>query len=341
MKKPIKTVLIVGLGSIGRKHIDTIKKYFPEKNIILLRHKDCEKSDIIKLGIFKCLTSIENAIAENPQAAIVANPSPMHIEIAQKLANHGINLLIEKPISNSLKGVSELIKTCNDKKCILMTAYNLRFSPSLIYFREQLQEKIIGNVYSIRSEVGQYLPSWRPESDYSKGVSANAALGGGVLLELSHEIDYLRWIFGPFSWVISSISKQSDLDIDVEDSVNVIIRFNRSDESKVGVLASLNMDFLRHNSLRRCEVIGEKGTLVWDGVLEKVELFEKDCLEWNTIFSSKTNMSYTYKEEVKSFFDSIENGEDPYISGYDGLEVLSIIEAIKKSNTINSKVYLQ
>ena len=340
MRQTIKTVLVVGLGSIGRQHIEVIKKNFPEINIVLLRHKKCNKTNIDKLGLYKCVTSIEEAISTNPQAAIITNPATMHVEIAQKLANYGINLFIEKPISNSSKGIQALIDTCHKNKCILMTAYNLRFSPSLLEFKKQLQAKIIGNIYSVQSEIGQYLPSWRPNSDYRNGVSSNKSLGGGVLLELSHEIDYLRWIFGPVNWVISHISKQSDLDIDVEDSANIIMGFKGADSSDVEVIASLNMDFIRHDTSRRCTVIGEKGTLLWDGVSGKVEHFEKDGLGWNTIFSSKTDMGYTYKQEIKSFFNAIESCESPYISGYDGMIAVSIVEAIKKSSSINSIVYL-
>ena len=221
MRHTIKTVLVVGLGSIGRRHINIIKKNFPEKNIVVLRHEKCNKTDIDKLGLYKCVTSIDKAIATNPQAAIIANPATMHIEIAQKLANYGINLLIEKPISNSSEGIQALIDICHKKKCILMTAYNLRFSPSLLEFKKQLQAKKIGNIYSVRSEIGQYLPSWRPDSDYKDSVSANKSLGGGVLLETDERIEHetitisdvqnvalntelLEMIPAEFRWLISN-----------------------------------------------------------------------------------------------------------------------------------------
>jgi predicted dehydrogenase len=334
----IKTVLVVGLGSIGRRHIEIIKNLFPEINIVVLRHKRCDKGDIDKLGLYKCVTSFDEAVATNPQAAIIANPATMHIEVAGKLANHGINLLIEKPISDSSKGIQALIDTCRQNNCILMTAYNLRFLPSLIEFKKQLQAKRIGNIYSVRSEIGQYLPSWRPDSDYRNGVSANKSLGGGVLLELSHEIDYLRWIFGSVNWVKSHFSKQSDLDIDVEDSANIIFGFKGIDGGEL--TGSLNMDFIRHDMTRKCFVIGEKGTLLWDGIFGRVEYFAKDDNDWRTIFSSKPNRDYTYTEEIKSYFSSIESNELPCISGDDGMHVVSIIEAIKKSSNTGSVVYL-
>tara|TARA_B100000795_G_C22797157_1_gene439933 strand:+ start:1480 stop:2496 length:1017 start_codon:yes stop_codon:yes gene_type:complete len=334
----IKTILIVGLGSAGRRHTRIIKNLFPEINIVVLRHKQCEKKDITELNLYKCVTSIEEAIAMSPQAAIIANPATLHIEVAEVLANNGINLLIEKPISHSSKGVNKLIDVCYNKNIVLMTAYNLRFLPSLIEFKSKIQTNKIGSIYSVQSEIGQYLPSWRPQSDYKDSVSAKKSLGGGVLLELSHEIDYLSWIFGSIVWVNSCISKMSNLEVDVEDSAKVILGFESTNESQL--IASLNMDFIRHDSTRRCFAIGEKGTLLWDGILGSVQYFEKGAKDWVTIFSSKLKRDYTYEEQIKAFFSSIESNELSCISGDDGAKTVSVIEAIKKSSYIGSTVYL-
>jgi len=337
MSSFIKTVLIVGLGSIGRRHVGIIQSIFPKINIIVLRHKKYNSNDIKALGLYKCTTSVDEAIEFNPQAAIISNPPSKHIEIAKKLANKGINLLIEKPISNSSEGVQELIDICYQNKVILMTGYNMRFFPSLIEFKKQIHCKKIGKIYSIRSETGQYLPNWRPESDYRCGVSAQQKLGGGALLELSHEIDYLSWIFGGISWVKSHVSKQSDLEVDVEDSAQVILGFK---EVEGAVLtASLNIDFIRHDTTRRCFAIGEKGTLLWDGIKGQVEFFEKSSTHWKVLFSSSPDRDFTYTEEIKSFFSSVDTNKKPYISGEDGLKAVNIIKDIKESSNNNSIVF--
>jgi predicted dehydrogenase len=300
MHHSIKTVLIVGLGSIGRRHVGIIKNLFPEINIVALRHKQCDKNDIDELGLYKCVTSIDEAIAKNPQAAIIANPASKHMDVAKKLASKGVNLLIEKPISDSSKDVQELIDICYQNKVTLMTGYNLRFLPSLIEFKKQTHSVRIGKIYSVRAEIGQYLPNWRPEIDYRNSVSAQKSLGGGVLLELSHEIDYLSWIFGRVDWVKSHVSKQSDLEIDVEDSAHVVLGFERIEDTVL--TASLNIDFIRHDTTRRCYAIAEKGTLLWDGVKGQVMFFEKYGSDWEVLFSSSPNRDFTYMEEIKSFF---------------------------------------
>jgi predicted dehydrogenase len=334
----IKTALVVGLGSIGRRHIKVVKKLFPKVKIIVLRHKHCNEVDIHELNIYKCVTSIDEAIALTPQVAIVANPATKHIEVAKKLAINNIHLLIEKPISNSSKDAQELIDICHENNTLLITAYNLRFLPSLIEFKRLLQNEIIGNLYSIRLEVGQYLPSWRPEIDYTKSVSAKKSLGGGVLLELSHEIDYLMWIFGSVNWVKSDVSKLSNLDVDVEDSASIILGLDGNNGTKL--VASLNMDFIRHDSTRRCVVIGEKGTLSWDGISGKVSHFSQSNNNWEVLYSLSVDSDFSYIEEIKSFFSSVENNSLPNTYEDSGMLVVKVIEAIKTSDTTGSIVYV-
>ena len=193
MTKLISRILIVGLGSAGTRHLRLARELFPDSQIKVLQHRTQSTIPQFSDGCF--LTMVE-AIQFAPQIAIIANPSTFHVNVAQELAQAEIHLLIEKPLSSSLEGVARLIETCKDRKSILMIGYNLRFSPSLQHFRKLLGEGIISSLLSVRCEVGQYLPSWRPESDYRQGVSAKKELGGGALLELSHEIDYIQWIFG-------------------------------------------------------------------------------------------------------------------------------------------------
>ena len=96
--------------------------------------------------------------------------------------------------------------------------YNLRYNRSLNFFKNSFQTGILGDLHSVRCEVGHYLPYWRTNTDYRKSVSAQKILGGGVLLELSHEIDYLIWIFGSISKVNAFLTRHSSLEIDVEDT---------------------------------------------------------------------------------------------------------------------------
>jgi len=328
----IERVLIVGLGSIGKRHVRIVRELFPKINITVLRHNQCDENNT---GVDSCVTTIEDAIDRKPQVAIIANPATMHLEVAMQLAKNNIHLLIEKPIAISSQGVQELINLCEQKQLVLMTAYNLRFMPSLMELQKQLQKNKIGRIFSIKSEVGQNLPSWRPDQDYRKSVSAQKKLGGGVLSELSHEIDYISWIFGPIEWVKSHISKVSNLEVDVEDNANIILGFGGKLDKEFS--ATLNMDFIRQDITRMCTVIGDLGTLRWNGVLGTLHLYTEETHKWKLLFSSLTERDYTYKEEFKHFISSIES---TLISGTDGLNVILAIEAIHRSNSTGKIAYI-
>ena len=334
----IDRILIVGLGSIGKRHVRLLHEIDPKIEVIVLRHK--ERQESLAPGISQCVTSIDEALNYEPQAAILSNPASLHIDIAKKLVKKGVHLLIEKPISNSSVGVEELIELCKVNNTILMVGYNLRFLPSLLKFRSLLDNNICGRVCSVRTEVGQHLASWRPDSDYRQNVSANAALGGGVLLELSHEIDYLRWLFAEIDWVNAIQLKQSNLEIDVEDTAHIILGFDH-DLGEVPIVATLNMDFIRHDSTRSCMVIGEKGTLRWNGVEGTVKYFEGGKSEWQLLFESPNERDQSFSSELKHFLNCIATGDAPYITGVDGYVVLKIIDAIRKSSLMGSKVYIE
>jgi len=318
----------VGLGSIGQRHVRLARELNPNARIIVLRHRNCK--DTYGLPIDHCVTSLDNALEFHPQAAVIANPATFHLEIAMALAKAGVHLLIEKPISNTSEGVAELIDVCRRGGITLLTGYNLRFLPSLRKFRELLGEGLVGRILSIRAETGQFLPSWRPGNDYRKTVSARSELGGGVLLELSHEIDYLRWLFGEVDWVSATVSKQSDLEIDVEDTVHLTIGFESEKELKQ-LIAVLNIDCIRQDTTRTCTVIGELGTLRLDIVAGSISVFKKGNDNWQLLFTDQHQRDDSYFAEWNHFLECLGDGSVPAISGEDGLAVLKIVDAARHS----------
>lgn len=331
----LERLLIVGLGSIGTRHARLVRELVPGLKIVVLRHRNCR--DMNEPGIDYCVTSLDEALRFRPQAAVIANPARLHLNAALPLANAGVHLLVEKPISSTTQGVSELIDVCKAQGITLMTGYNLRFLPSLQRFRELLEEKRVGRVLSVRAEIGQFLPSWRPDSDYRQSVSAKAALGGGVLLELSHEIDYLRWLLGEVEWVSAIQRKQSGLEIDVEDTAHLVLGFAH-EAGAVPVIATLNMDFIRHDTTRTCTVIGVAGSLRWNALVGTVDIFEQGGNAWQTLFAHKYQMDDTYLAEWRHFLSCISDGGAPLVSGEDGLAVLQIIKASRESSTAGTVV---
>lgn len=323
----INRILIVGLGSIGKRHLRLARELMPYADIRVLRHQVVNEIPEFSNGIF---SHIDEAVTFEPQIAIIASPAPFHTATAQALAEVGVHLLIEKPLSASLNGVEQLINTCHKQGAVLLTGYNLRFLPSLQRFRDLLGEGIVGNVLSVRCEIGQYLPSWRPDSDYRLVVSARQELGGGALLELSHEIDYLRWIFGEVEQVSAWIGRQSEMEIDVEDTAHLILNFSAKDDGH-RLVGTLNLDLVRHDTTRLCTAIGENGSIRWNGLTGVVEKFDKGTKAWQVLFIHQHLRDESYLSEWRHLFECIREKKTPLITGEDGQKVLQIIDAAREA----------
>lgn len=330
----IDRILIVGLGSIGKRHLRLARQILPTSDIRILRHHPGSEAPESANGVF---FRMEEAIDFEPQIAVIANPAPFHVATAQALAIAGAHLLVEKPLSDSLTGVAQLLETCRQQRVGLLTGYNLRFVTSLQRFRNLLSERIVGRVLSVRCEVGQFLPDWRADSDYRQSVSAQRKLGGGALLELSHELDYLRWIFGEVEWAHATLSRQSTLELDVEDSAHLSLGFITTSDFPP-LIATVNLDFIRHDTTRLCTAIGENGSLRWNGITGCVELYKAGDKQWKELFCHPQKRDDSYLAQWNHLIDCVQPHRKSLISGEDGLRVLEIIEAARSSASTGKTV---
>jgi predicted dehydrogenase len=332
----IKKILIVGAGSAGVRHLNIAKTLFPKATIALLTNRLSKDSNLSPDMHFVDST---DAVSFQPDIAVISGAASSRIEVCTLLANSGVHLLIEKPISNTTKGVADLIEICQAKKLVLAVGYNLRFNASLIAFRESLNSQVIGKPLLVNCEVGQFLPSWRENIDYRESVSSKQELGGGVLLELSHEIDYLNWIFGKINWVRATVMKQSTLEIDVEDSA--FLTLGIENENNPNLVANLSMDFIRHDFKRSCVVVGEKGTLKWDGISQEVSLLPKGENLWKLLSKTNKSANDSYINEWNDFVSCIDSGNRPRASGIDGLDALVVIESALESAPTGSQIQVR
>jgi len=247
--------LVVGLGSIGRRHLVNLRHLIPDANITVWRHAPLAGGGDVPREADGVVTSLDEALSPRPDMAILASPAPYHVRTAAALASAGVHILVEKPLSDSLDGVDALIDACGRRGIVLMVGYHLRFDPSLTILHDAVADGIIGRLLSLRSEVGQYLPEWRPGTDYRQGVTAQRDLGGGVVLELSHELDYVRWVAGEVRSVRAETGRLGDLDTDVEDVAEILLRFID------GSIGSVHLDMIQRSPTRTCRIIGTEGTL--------------------------------------------------------------------------------
>ena len=213
--------LIAGFGSIGRRHFRNLLT-LGERDILLYHTYHSSLPDD-ELGGFPIETDLRAALAHQPDAVIVSNPTALHLEVAIPAAQCGCHLLIEKPISHSMARIDELEQVVQQNDNQVLVGYQLRFHPGLKLVKKLLDEGAIGEPVSARAHWGEYLPDWHPWEDYRQGYSARSDLGGGVILTLSHPLDYLRWLLGEVDCLWAFAGRLGDLEIDVEDTAEIEI----------------------------------------------------------------------------------------------------------------------
>lgn len=325
MSEP-RRYLIASLGSIGRRHLRNLCTVRPGSQIAVLRRPNSVAEPLPAGAAYQCGT-IEEALGFQPEAAILAGPAPTHVPLALELVARSIPVLMEKPLSHDLAGVADLQRLAAARNVPMMVGYNLRFNPSLIAFRELVQSGALGTIRAVRAEVGQYLPDWRPQSDYRDSVSASQALGGGALLELSHEIDYIYWLFGMPDRVSCRGGRYSELDMDVEDLVELCLEYDNPRR-----LISIHLDFLQRTATRSCKAIGAAGVASWDAMNDRIELDIVDpAKRTETITRPMLDRNEMYVAELNAFLHSVERGTATPIPLGEGVDVLAIVIAAKRS----------
>lgn len=316
--------LVVGYGSIGRRHIKNLSSI---KNIEILVCSRSKKKNKLKKNIH-FFSSLGECIKQKPDFAIISNVSNEHICTATILAKHNIDLLIEKPLSHNLKGVQNLLKIINKKNLVTLMGCNLRFHPCIKRIKELISEKKLGKILSVQAESGSYLPSWHLDEDYRKSYSARKDLGGDVTLTCIHELDYLYWFFRDVKEIFSLTGKFSSLQITSDDLSSIILRF------KNNIIGEIHLDYFQRPDLRRCKIIGEKGTIYWDSQSNKVNLFSSKRKKWKTVtYARNYDRNKEYMDELKYFINCVKYRKKTFNPVSEGAKILEIALLAKKSST--------
>ena len=314
--------MIAGLGSIGRRHLRNLQA-LGEQDILLYRtrHSSLPEDELSNLPVE---TSLQEALAQRPDAVIIANPTALHLEVAIPAAQAGAALLIEKPITHSFEGVAGLQQAAAGRPGSILTGYHFRFHPTLQQAARLIREGAIGRPLSAHAHWGEYLPAWHPWEDYRQSYSAQAALGGGVILTLSHPLDYLLWLLGPVQSVSAFTARTGCLDLDVEDSAEILLRFSS------GCLASLHLDYVQQPPSHWLKISGEKGILIWDNQTASLELRTPQRSE---TFAPPADFTRNdlFLAEMRHFTQVVKGEAQPVCSLSDGLSALELSLAALQS----------
>ncbi len=251
--------VILGFGSIGRKHLASINKICPMSKVRVLTS---QKIDQRQYGVnVTWHNTIDAVLQTQPDYAVVSTSAALHGKYLDVLAAKSCKILIEKPLAATVEQAERIQSVAKSLKIPPVVAYNIRFSRALGVIRDALSECMIGDVYVVHAVVGQDLAQWRPGRKLAETVSASQKNGGGVLRELSHELDYLSNLFGEIRSASAMLGRQKFINFDVEDTAFMHLQFGKRARK---ILASVNIDFIRKDPCRYCHIIGSEGTLRWD-----------------------------------------------------------------------------
>lgn len=280
-------ILIIGLGSIAKKHIDAIYQLNKSVRIYALRSNPNSKSEI--KGVIDIYDLSEINIFEI-DFVLISNPTAEHFLTIKQISDYNKSLFIEKPLFSEISEETEiLVNEIERRQISTYVACNLRFLESLKELKKLLKDKRINevNVYC-----GSYLPDWRPGMDFRKVYSANIEMGGGVHIDLIHELDYVYWLFGNPNETNSFFSNNSSLDISAYDYANYLWVYE-------GFSASIILNYYRTEKKRSIEVVTDAGIYLVDLLKNSIELNNK-C-----IFVSEQKIADTYYDQMEFFVENI------------------------------------
>jgi predicted dehydrogenase len=322
----LETVAVVGGGGAGIRHIAALRRCRPNMRIVAV-----SRTAGVVSGADVVVSSVKGALDEGVAAAVLAGPATHRLDQATEFAAAGVHLFLEKPIATTLDGLDDLMSVLTARSLTAGVGYNLRFSGVLVAAKYLVDVGTIGALRWARAEVGQYLPDWRPGEDYHSLVSARRVLGGGALLELSHEFDYMNWFLGPPESAFGRCTQVGDLGIDVEDSVDALVRYPPNVE------ASIHLDFLQRPSVRRARFVGAEGAI-------DVDLLTGDIVtrhatrEPSVSRHPSPTVAETYDLQAADFIAAVETSSQPRVTVPSGVAALEVVSAVRRASELGRDV---
>ncbi|OGC22517.1 hypothetical protein A2291_07335 [candidate division WOR-1 bacterium RIFOXYB2_FULL_42_35] len=314
--------VIVGLGSIGRRHLKNLIA-LGEKDIILCRSKLSTLPDE-ELKDFPVVTSIHEALKLKPDAVIISNPTALHLDVAIPAAEAGCHILLEKPLSHSMERIEELRSALKKGGGQLLVGFQFRFHPTLQIAAQLISQKVIGRPVSVRAHWGECLANWHPWEDFKKSYAARKDLGGGVVLTLCHPFDYLNWLLGKPELLWAKTDTIGDLGVDVEDIADVCLRFPG------GALGTVHLDYLQQPASHHLEIIGTKGTMIWNNSTGQLAVFRSENNAWkNHPVPADFERNSLFLEEMKHFLAVVRGETKPVCTLEDGITAQEIAGQVR------------
>ena len=333
--------LVVGFGSIGQRHLANLT--LADAGEIEGCDSNSESCALAKNRWGVPVTqNLDEALGRHPDVVFVCTPTATHLTVAIKAAQAGSHLFIEKPLDVDLSRMEALVKLLAQSGKKAFVGCNLRFHPGVAALKQLLNSGRLGKPLLAASWFRHYLPNWRPGMDYRKTYSASSGLGGGIIFESVHELDYLRTFFGEITEVSAKAERLSDLEIDSEDTASMRLNFSS------GTVATVDVDYLSPVKLRGCEIIGSDGIAQWisDGKAPEklaVRFAPRASARWEAVVSEDTyDGNEMYQEELRRLIAVFSGEHEEGLQALDeAVHVLQAALAARLSAKENTRISIR
>ena len=332
-------ILIVGLGSIGQRHLRNIKKLYPGTNFFSYRRifKSPSLDNFNRVKNFNLkskynltyINSLNNLKKYNIDAVFVCTPSSFHVDETIRIIKQDINIFVEKPLGSSLKNINKLKNILNTKKVISMVGFQLRFNPIITRLKKIINSNTLGKLNQILIHHGENINNFHKYENYKNLYAAKKNLGGGVILTQIHEIDYMLYLLENYKIKkFKSLNhKVSKLKINVEDTLNSTFLFANKKEE---LICNLHLNYYEQPGKRQINLIFEKGKVSANLNTKKIvyQINQKKKVEK---FNFKRND--LFMSEIKYFFKHIKKNKkiDKSMNLFNGIKTLEIAMKLKKN----------
>ena len=321
-----KHILVIGTGSAGKRHAGNLASLGCR---ISCMDPSAERLEEVKenVDIIGAYTSLESALAgdEHIDGVAVTSPPAYHVEQSIAALDRGIPVLLEKPVCPDEAGARKLAKVAGDSGVPLLLTYTWRWWTPLIKVKELLQQKAVGQIRHVKFVMSAHLADWHPWENYWDFFMASKALGGGALLDESHWIDLMLWFFGKPEKLMGNIDKISDLKIETDDNVDMLVFY------KDGLRVTLHLDLYGRPHEKYIRFVGEEGTIYWTADPNRIRIGSDMTETWET-HDFECDRNDMFLAADSEFLDVLSGGRVKTCTIEDGVEVLSLIEAARKSS---------
>jgi predicted dehydrogenase len=318
-------VLVVGCGSIGERHIRNLCALYPDFTVLTTDVSKQRLSLMQKQYAVEPYVSVEEAFKQKVDAAIICTPPSSHIPLAVKAVENGAHIFIEKPMSNSTDNIAALLERAKASDLKVFVGYCFRFHPGLKKVKSILESGELGRLLFAEAHYGQFLPDWRPWQNYRQSYTSQKAVGGGIILDSSHELDYIRWLVGDIEGVFGFSSCDCGLQVETEAIAGIVLKF------RSGIVGQIHVDFVRRDYSRGCEFICSEGTVNWSYEANSVKVYRAQSMQWEIFSDVITDSNEMYLSELTHFIDCVSFGKEPVVNGDEGLKTLQLALAAKES----------